>query len=217
MLAAPSVRPSVNLEELIVSTLNHNTSVKQMLQKRNDKTIKYLVTDSDTITNKTEIADTLATSFAAKSSPDHYQKKIRMIRDREEENTLDFESDNDEKYNAAFSKRKATDSATVPDEIHCRFLKVSALIAPHALAHCDSTNAFKGIWMQTNQILQPVLMRLGETWEVAHCVGLIAGFEAFTNVYLKIASSTASTLILVVCHLAKKPSYNIIYEQLTMR
>ena len=52
-----------------------------------------------------------------------------MIRDREKENTLDFESDNDEKYNVAFSKRKlksiaqATDSATGPDEIHCRFLK----------------------------------------------------------------------------------------------
>ena len=29
-----------------------------------------------------------------------------MIRDREKENTLDFESDNDEKYNVAFSKRK---------------------------------------------------------------------------------------------------------------
>ena len=56
--------------------------------KRKDKTIKYVVTDFDTITNKTKIADTLATSFAAKSSPDHYQEKIRMIRDREKENTF---------------------------------------------------------------------------------------------------------------------------------
>ena len=43
--------------------------------------------------------------------------------------------------------------------------------------------------MPTNQILQHVLLRLGETWEVAHYV--LAGFEAFTNVYLKMASSTA--------------------------
>ena len=77
MLTTPSVRPSVNLGEL-----THNTLVKQTWQmsrrisgKRKDKTIKYLVTDSDTITNKTEIADTLATSFAEKSSPDHYQEK----------------------------------------------------------------------------------------------------------------------------------------------
>ena len=120
-----------------VSTLNNNTSAKhtwQMLRrisgKRKDKTIKYLVTDSDTITNKTDIAETLATSFAAKSSPDHYQEKFRKIRDKEKENTLDFESDNDEKYNVDFSKREliksiaqATDSATGPDEIHYQFLK----------------------------------------------------------------------------------------------
>ena len=90
--------------------------------KRKDKTIKYLVTDSDTITNKTDIAETLATSFAAKSSPDHYQEIFRRIRDKEKENTLEFESDNDEKYNVDFSKREiiksiaqATDSATDPD------------------------------------------------------------------------------------------------------
>ena len=120
-----------------VSTLNNNTSAKhtwQMLRrisgKRKDKTIKYLVTDSDTITNKTDIAETLATSFAAKSSPDHYQGKFRKIRDKEKENTLDFESDNDEKYNVNFSKQEliksiaqATDSATGPDEIHYQFLK----------------------------------------------------------------------------------------------
>ena len=94
-----------------VSTLNNNTSAKhtwQMLRrisgKRKDKTIKYLVTDSDTITNKTDIAEMLVTSFAAKSSPDHYQEKFRKIRDKEKENTLDFESDNDEKYNVNFSK-----------------------------------------------------------------------------------------------------------------
>ena len=104
MFAAPLMGPSVNLGELNVSTLNHNTSVKQTCQmlsriicKRKDKTIKYIVTDSDTITNKTEIPDTLATSFAAKSSPDHYQEKNIMNWDREKENTLDFESDNDEK------------------------------------------------------------------------------------------------------------------------
>ena len=105
--------------------------LRRISGKRKDKTIKYLVTDSDTITNKTDIAETLATSFAARSSPDHYQEKFRKIRDKEKENTLDFESDNDEKYNVNFSKREliksiaqATDSATGPDEINYQFLNI---------------------------------------------------------------------------------------------
>ena len=104
--------------------------LRRISGKRKDKTIKYLVTDSDTITNETDIAETLATSFAAKSSPDHYQEKIRRIREQEKESTFDFESDNDEKYNVEFSKQElikfiaqATESATGPDEIHYQFLK----------------------------------------------------------------------------------------------
>ena len=105
-----------------VSTLNNNTSAKhtwQMLRRISGKR-----------KDKTDIAETLATSFAAKSSPDHYQEKFREIRDKEKEHTLDFESDNDEKYNVNFSKREliksiaqATDSATGPDEIQHQFLK----------------------------------------------------------------------------------------------
>ena len=76
--------------------------LRRISGKRKDKTIKYLFTDSDTITNKTDIAETLATSFAAKSSLDHYHEKVQVIRDREKENTLDFESDNDEKTTLIF-------------------------------------------------------------------------------------------------------------------
>ena len=72
--------------------------------KRKDKTIMYLVINSDTINNQTEIAETLATSLAAKSSPDHHQEKFRRITDREKGNSLDFASDNDEKYTVPFSK-----------------------------------------------------------------------------------------------------------------
>ena len=104
--------------------------LRRISGKRKDKTIKYLVTDFDTITNKTDIAETLARSFAAKSSPDHYQEKFRKIRDKEKENTLDFESDNDGKYNVDFSKHEliksiaqATHSANGPDEINYQFLK----------------------------------------------------------------------------------------------
>ena len=76
--------------------------MRRISGKRKDKTIKYLFTDSDAITKKTDIEETMATSFAAKSSPDHYQEKFRRIRDREKENKLDFETDNDEEYNVDF-------------------------------------------------------------------------------------------------------------------
>ena len=63
-------------------------------------------------------------------------------------------------------------------------------MAPHTFAHCDSTNAFKVIWkinpiktMQTNYILQPVLARLGETWEVASYV--LAGFKVYKKCVFK--------------------------------
>ena len=61
-------------------------------------------------------------------------------------------------------------------------------------AHYDSISTFKGIWkiksikkktMQINQILQPVFVRPGEKWEVAN--DILAGFEAFTYMYLKMA------------------------------
>ena len=59
--------------------------------------------------------------------------------------------------------------------------------------HCDSISTFKGIWkikpiktMYINQILQPALaVRLGETWEDTNDIQ--AGFEAFTDMYLKMA------------------------------
>ena len=64
-LGALLVRPSVNPRDRDVSKLDPNTSVKQtwrMIQKISGKR-KVPFPDSDTITNKREIADTLATSF----------------------------------------------------------------------------------------------------------------------------------------------------------
>ena len=89
---------------------------------RKDTTIKFIVNDIDTITNKTEIAETLATLFAAKSLPDQYREKFRRIRDREKEKTLDFESDNDEKYNMLLFQNDEIDYET-GNELHYQFLK----------------------------------------------------------------------------------------------
>ena len=40
--------------------------LRRISGKKKEKTIKYIVTDSDTITNQTEIAETLVTSFRKK-------------------------------------------------------------------------------------------------------------------------------------------------------
>ena len=73
---------------------------------------EYLITDSDTITNKRKIDDTLATSFLVLS---HHQHIIKN----------NFEGlgtgRRNEKFNVAFSKRdlvKSIAEATNPDDIH---------------------------------------------------------------------------------------------------
>ena len=75
---------------------------------------KYLVTDSDTITNKREIVDTLATSFLGLS---HHQHIIK----NNSEGLGTGRRKDDEKFNVAFSKRylvKSIAEATNPDDIH---------------------------------------------------------------------------------------------------
>ena len=75
---------------------------------------KYLVTDTDTIINKREIADTLATSFLVLS---HHQHIIK----NNSEGLGTGRRKDDEKYNVAFSKRdlvKSVAEATNPDDIH---------------------------------------------------------------------------------------------------
>ena len=84
---------------------------------------KYLVTDSDTITNKREIAGTLATSFLLLSHQQH------IIKNNSEGLGTGRRKD-DEKCNVAFSKRdlvKFIAKATNPDDIY-------SLTVPETLA-----------------------------------------------------------------------------------
>ena len=75
---------------------------------------KYLSTDSDTITNKREITDILATSFLVLS---HDQHSIKNNSDGLGTGRRKY----DEKYNVAYSKRdlvKSIAEATNPYDIH---------------------------------------------------------------------------------------------------
>ena len=84
---------------------------------------KYLVTDSDTITNKREIVDTLTTSFLVLN---HHQHIIKT----NSEGLGTGRRKDAEKYNVAFLKQdliKSIAEATNPDDIH--FLPVPETLA----------------------------------------------------------------------------------------
>ena len=82
---------------------------------------KYLFTDSDTITNQSEIAETLARSFAVKLSPARYinnSEELDWRRKMTKSTMLPFQKNNF----VNLSLRK-TGLTTGPDDIHYQFLK----------------------------------------------------------------------------------------------
>ena len=120
-----------------VSRLNSRSSVKktwEMIRKINGKTscqnVCHLNTDDGIVTSKTEIANTLAETFAEKSSPTNYSPKFRKFQNSKENVKLNFKSDNTEQYNKDFTLKelkkalqKCHNTAVGNDDIHYQFLK----------------------------------------------------------------------------------------------
>ena len=78
-----------------------------MIRKINGKTscqnVCHLNTDDDSVTSKTEIANTLDETFAEKSSPTNHSPKFRKFQNSNEKVKLRFKSDNTEQYNKDFT------------------------------------------------------------------------------------------------------------------
>ena len=92
--------------------------------------VKYLSANNTKIENPKEIADTLAHSFAQKSSSENHSEKFQRNKAKEEKKRLNFNSNNLEFYNKLFSFKelksaldKAHDSFPGQDKIYYRFLK----------------------------------------------------------------------------------------------
>ena len=118
-----------------VSRLNSRSSVKKtwdMICKINGKNsyqnISHLNTDDGVLSSKTDIANTLAETFAEKST--NYSSKFQKFKNVKEKIKLNFKSDNTEQYNKEFNLKelqkalkKCHDTAVGGDDIHYQFLK----------------------------------------------------------------------------------------------
>ena len=121
-----------------VSKLNSRTSIKKtwdMIRKISGKhshsPISQLKkTDGEIAKTPKEIADTLASHFRDKSSPDTHSDTFINHKLLSEKEKLNFQSDNTESYNAPFTLKelkaaldKAHNTCPGPDDIHYQILK----------------------------------------------------------------------------------------------
>ena len=86
--------------------------------------------NGDLITDKTDIASTIGTTFEKNSSSENYSEKFQNIKKREEEKILNFQTNEYFAYNKRFKLRdlkrsikKSKDSTPGPDNVHYRILK----------------------------------------------------------------------------------------------
>jgi len=149
-----------------ISKLNNRTpssKVWKMIKKIQGgeyQNVHHLVIDDQEFTTTEEIASKLAQQFSFNSSSDNYSNEFNIFKHRAEQNNLNFQSKNKENYNIPLTIqelqnaiKKASDSATGPDEIHYQLLK--HLPEPSQIA---LLSIFNKIW--DTGILPP-------TWKIA--------------------------------------------------
>jgi hypothetical protein len=138
-----------------VSRINSQTSSKKvwnMIRKISGKYIPasttHLTKNGSTITDRKDIANTLAETMSHNSSSGHYSEKFQRFKIKAEQTVLNFRSDNTENYNLAFSidelresLEQAHNTAVGPDEIHYELLRKLPECAMHTLL-----NIFNNIW-----------------------------------------------------------------------
>ena len=105
--------------------------IRKISRKQSNTTIHHLENNDGTkITETVDIANRLAQEISKNSSSNNYRAKFKKYKDKTEKEHLDFDTDNSENYNVAFTIRelcdalkKSHDTATGPDEIHYQLLK----------------------------------------------------------------------------------------------
>ena len=80
----------------------------------------HLSTDDGVVTSKTDIANTLAETFAKKSSSNNYSSKFRQYQNIKEKVKLNFKSNNTEQYNKDFSLKELQKSLKKMPRYSCR-------------------------------------------------------------------------------------------------
>ena len=120
-----------------VSSINNRTPMNKIWNminrikgRSNTATVKHLSVANNIITDKTEIANTLAEQLAYNSSSNQCSDRFLKQKQKDEKKKLNFFSSNDEYYNKDFSSddlksslNRAHDTAEGPDRIHYQLLK----------------------------------------------------------------------------------------------
>ena len=120
-----------------VSSINNRTPMNKIWNminrikgRANSSTVKHLTINNKVITDKCDIANTLAEQLAYNSSSEHCSDKFLRHKFNSEKKNINFTSANDEYYNKNFSEDelkssliRAHDTAEGPDKIHYQLLK----------------------------------------------------------------------------------------------
>ena len=126
--------------------------INRIKGRANSSTVKHLNVNNVTITDKCDIANTLAEQLAYNSSSDHCSDKFLKQKHNSEKKKLNFSSSNNEYYNKDFSEdelrsslSRAHDTAEGPDKIHYQLLKHLPTESKSLLLHI-----FNSIWRSGN-------------------------------------------------------------------
>ena len=120
-----------------VSSINNRTPMNKIWNminrikgRKNSATVKHLSVNNNLITDKRDIANTLAEQLAYNSSSNQCSDKFLKFKHNDEKKKINFSSSNDEVYNKEFSSdelklslNRAHDTAEGPDKIHYQLLK----------------------------------------------------------------------------------------------
>ena len=138
-----------------VSGLNSRTTVKKawdMVRKISGKVsqtpLRHLKTNNTLITDITTITNTLAKTFSDNSSSNHYSPTFQQFKTIQEQQTINFRSQNLEPYNILFSLeelnsalRASHDTSPGPDNIPYQFIQHLPFTSLKILL-----NLFNNIW-----------------------------------------------------------------------
>ena len=104
--------------------------INRIKGRANTSTIKHLTVNDNIITDKAEIANTLAEQISYNSSSEHCSDNFLKHKLLSEKKKITFSLSNDEYYNRDFSHEelksslnRAHDTAEGPDKIHYQLLK----------------------------------------------------------------------------------------------
>ena len=119
--------------------------INRIKGRTHSSSVKHLSVNNDIITDKSDIANTLAnqiahTSFSGNCSPNFLKHKHLS-----EKRKINFTSCNDEYYNRTFSEEelktslnRAHDTAEGPDKIHYQLLKYKKRLLLRCIHHFNS-------------------------------------------------------------------------------